>query len=74
MISFHSLKVSMIIIVLSMTLSLVLLVLYVMQRVVKQEEHLNNLKRVMMERKQKEAEQSKNSQRMDIITKNPLTV
>jgi len=64
----------MIIIVLSMTLSLVLLVLYVMQRVVKQEEHLNNLKRVMMERKQKEAEQSKNSQRMDIITKNPLTV
>ena len=59
MISFHSLKVSMIIIVLSMTLSLVLLVLYVMRRVVKQEEHLNNLKRVMMERKQKEAEQSK---------------
>ena len=49
----------MIIIVLSMTLSLVLLVLYVMRRVVKQEEHLNNLKRVMMERKQKEAEQSK---------------
>ena len=49
----------MIIIVLSLTLCLVLLVLYVMRRVVKQEEHLNNLKRVMMERKQKEAEQSK---------------
>ena len=59
MISFHSLKVSMIILVLSLPLSLVLLVLYVMRRVVKQEEHLNNLKRVMMERKQKEAEQSR---------------
>lgn len=49
----------MIIPVLSLILFLVLFVLYVMRRVIKQEQHLNKLKQVMMERKQKEEEQSK---------------
>ena len=49
----------MIILVLSLILFLVLFVLYVMRRVIKQEQHLNKLKQVMMERKQKEEEQSK---------------
>ena len=49
----------MILLALSLILFLVLFVLYVMRRVIKQEQHLNKLKQVMMERKQKEEEQSK---------------
>ena len=49
----------MIILVLSLILFLVLFVLYVMRRVSKQKQHLNKLKKAMMERKQKEAEQSR---------------
>jgi predicted Holliday junction resolvase-like endonuclease len=49
----------MIILVLSFILFLVLLVLYVMRGVSKQKRHLDKLKQAMMERKQKEAEQSR---------------
>ena len=49
----------MIILVLSLILFLVLLVLYVMRRVSKQEQHLNKLKQAMNDRREKEAEQSR---------------
>lgn len=45
--------------ILSLILFLVLLVLYVMRRVSKQEQHLNKLKQAMNEWREKEAEQSR---------------
>lgn len=45
--------------VIFLILSLVLLVLYVMRGVAKQKQHIDKLKQAMMERKQKEAEQSR---------------
>jgi len=49
----------MIILAISLILFLVLSVTYVMRRVGKQEQHLDNLRKTMNERREKEAEQSR---------------
>jgi len=46
-------------VILFLILFLVLSVFYVVRRVSKQEQHLNKLKQVMNERREKEAEQSR---------------
>ena len=49
----------MIILVISLILFLVLSVLYVVRRIATQKQHLDNLRKAMNERREKEAEQSR---------------